>query len=324
MRVKQVALAIGVFALSALAITFYRNQYARRLIGGTLKSPETNLASTANRTNILLLGIGGEGHAGSKLTDSIMLVSLDLSSKIPTLISLPRDIWVNSLAAKINTAYYYGEEKEKGSGLSAAKAAVSELTGLTVHYGLVLDFAGFTKAIDAVGGIDLVVDNAFDDFKYPIPGKETAEPESARYEHIHFDAGATHMDGATALKFVRSRHAEGDEGTDFARSLRQQKVINAFRQKIFSTSTLFNQQALSSLKSSIESSVITDISESEYGSFVRIFMTIAHDQSIKRLDFESQFTNPKNTKPYGGQWVLTPKTNLEELYAYVQTELNSQ
>lgn len=322
MRFKQVALAIGVFALSALIVTVYRNQFVRNIAGGVIKNPTVNLRSDNNRTNILLLGIGGEGHEGGNLTDSMILVSLNLSTSTPTLISIPRDVWVDSLAAKINTAYYYGEEKEKGSGLTAAKTAVSELTGLPVHYASVLDFAGFVKAIDAVGGIDLVIDNTFDDYKYPIPGKETVLPESDRYEHLSFVAGPTHMDGATALKFVRSRHAEGDEGTDFARSARQQKVIAAFRQKIFSTSTLFNQSALASLKASVTSSIVTDISENEYGSFARIFIGMPRDQSLSRVDFESQFISPKDTKPYAGQWVLVPMTNWKDVHQYVQENLH--
>jgi len=321
MNYKQIFLVILAFLLGMFGYWFYHNRQARDIVEGAVKNPATYLRSDNFRTNILLLGIGGEGHSGSNLTDSMILISIDLNTFVPTLISIPRDIWVDSLAAKINTAYHYGEEKEKGSGLVASQSTVSEIVGLPVHYCVVLDFAGFTKAIDAVGGINLTIDNSFDDYKYPIPGLETAEPESARYEHLHFDAGPTHLDGATALKFVRSRHAEGDEGTDFARSSRQQKVISAFREKIFSTSTLLSLDALTALKNSVTSSIVTNISEIEYGSFVRLFLSLPRDINLSRLDFESQFITPKNLKLYGGQWVLIPAQSWENVHAYVKENL---
>ncbi|MFH0852066.1 MAG: LCP family protein, partial [bacterium] len=112
----------------------------------------TRLNSFRGRTNILLLGVGGGDHPGADLTDSIMLISVNLVTSDTVLISLPRDIWVESLSAKLNTAYHYGETKEAGGGLVLAKSAVSEIINQPVHYAALLDFSGFEKAIDVGGG----------------------------------------------------------------------------------------------------------------------------------------------------------------------------
>lgn len=324
MIIKKIILAI-ILSFGVIAGSWYlHNQTAKNIVSGVVKSPLDNLKSNDNRTNILLLGMGGEGHEGGDLTDSILLVSLDMGTYLATIIPVPRDVWVPTLKAKINTAYHYGEERRAGGGLDLAKSAVSEILGIPVHYGVTLDFQGFIKAIDAVGGIDVVIDNTFDDYKYPIPGKETVEPESARYEHIHFEKGTMHMDGTTALKFARSRHALGDEGTDFARGARQAKIIASFKNKILSTDTLFNNQTLQALKNSVTSSYKTDISSLEQGSFIKLFFQISGKENIKNISITDQFTTPKSLRIYNGQWVLIPKTTLEEIHKYVETNLQKQ
>ena len=104
---------------------------------------------------------------------------------------------------------------------------MQNLTGLQVPYFAVMDFSGFEKAIDQVGGVDVTVDRTFTDYQYPDSGTGYLPPQT-------FTAGPQHMDGARALIFARSRHAAGVEGSDFARSQRQQKIIDAFKQKVLS------------------------------------------------------------------------------------------
>lgn len=313
---------IVVFTIAVgLGIWYARSQNARNVVSGVVSSPADVLQSDAGRTNVLLLGVGGEGHKGGDLTDSMLFISLGLEGQTAKIIPIPRDIWVDSLAAKINTAYHYGNERGEGEGRNLAKQAVAEILGVPVHYALVLDFQGFVKAIDAVGGIDVEVERTFDDYKYPIPGLETAEPESARYEHIHFDQGPTHMDGETALKFARSRHALGDEGTDFARAARQEKILLAFRHKVLSTQTFFNADAIDGLKNSLTSSIDTDIGSREQASFFKLFLGLGNLDNIESLSLTEYLQNPKITKNYGGQWVLIPAPTLEALQTYVQESL---
>ncbi len=294
------------------------------------KDPLSTLASSSDRTNLLLLGRGGEGHIGADLTDSIIVISFHHPTKKVSILSLPRDIWVDSMKAKINTAYYYGKQKKPaGGGLILAKSSVSEIIGLPIHYAFVLDFEGFKQAIDLVGGIDVQIERTFDDFKYPVPGKEDALPESDRYQFLHFDAGPNHMDGETALRFVRSRMAEGEEGTDFARSARQQKVILAFKDKLLSSKTLLSPQRLADLFNLYRQYIDTDITNNEYAAFTRL--VLAKDLSIKNVPLTTGdkekgelgvLENPKNKTPYLGQYVLIARdNNWEALKQYIQNEL---
>lgn len=300
---------------------FYQSTRLQDYARGIIVPPTSLLASDDSRTNIALLGVGGQGHEGGELTDSILVASVHHVTKKITLLSIPRDIWLSSRMAKINAIYYYAEKQSPGTGLSNVKTALTEVAGLPIHYSLLIDFSGFIKAIDAVGGIEITVDRTFDDYKYPIPGKENAEPESDRYEHLHFDAGTQRMDGVTALKYVRSRHALGEEGTDFARSIRQQKVIRAFLRSLISTQTVFNSERITTLESALSSSIKTDIPESLYSSFTKFGLTLNFDE-IKSVTIDSQLYNPKNLKPYGSQWVLIPLKDWTTIHAYVQENLN--
>src|SRR5581483_6729335 len=227
---------------------------------GVFFNKNIELKKSENKNiNILLLGIGGAAHDGPNLSDTVIFASIDTEKNTVHLVSIPRDLWIPELKAKVNSAYAIGQEKRAGGGLILAKATVSKIVGQEIDYGFRIDFGGFVKAIDTVGGLDISIDNTFDDNEYPNEQKTTdlcghtldeatkliATEEATvvfpcRYEHIHFDAGPQHLTGDQALIFVRSRHAEGIEGSDFARSKRQQKVIEAFKDKLFSAQTLLN------------------------------------------------------------------------------------
>lgn len=227
--------------------------------------------------NILLLGYGGGNHDGTYLTDSIIAVHIDPKTQKVFLISVPRDTWVKIPTngvdggySKINAAYQIGLDdsnypdkqeqfKGQGGGGRLAEYVVSQVTGLPFDYFIGVDFSGFTRTIDTLGGVDIAVEKAFDDYQYPIEGKEDdacghTDPEIAslsaqlaspsatitqldaflcRFDHLHFDSGQQHMDGVTALKYVRSRHSLQD-GTDFGRAQRQRNLLVAVKQKIFS------------------------------------------------------------------------------------------
>ena len=274
--------------------------------------PEDILRTTSGRTNFLLLGMGGASHEAADLTDTLMFVSLNPLTKDTVLLSIPRDLWIASLRAKINTAYHYG-------GLTAAKTAVTEILGQPIHYAVTLDFTGFTQTIDLVGGINITVPQTFDDFQYPIPGQETAPPAD-RYEHLHFDAGRQHLDGATALKYVRSRNAEGEQGTDFARSRRQQQVISAFKDKLFSAQTLLNPTRLLELKRTLSASLIHDLSDAEILALTKLAIGFSSTHLRSgALDTESGLLiHPPVSPRYDSQWVLIPRDD-QELKNYVTT-----
>jgi LCP family protein required for cell wall assembly len=280
-----------------------------------LGAPVENLDNTSGVTNFLLLGIRGEGTDSPNLADTIIVLSYDHGTKTPTLISVPRDLWVPSLQAKINTAYYYGEEASSGAGIQMAEGAILEDLGIPIHYTAVVNFTIFKETIDLLGGIDVDVNPGFTDTEFPIPGKENAMPISSRFETITFATGSAHFDGETALKFVRSRHSEGDEGTDFARSRRQQQVISALRQKMLTPAFLLDKTKLDSFFVILDKNLKTNISQSLYPTLAKIALDTKNN-SVRAVTFSDQpdengltiLYNPP-TKQYKGEWVLMPKDN---------------
>lgn len=303
-----------------------------------------------DHVNLLLLGRGGARHDGPNLTDTIIFASLDTKNKKVTLVSIPRDLWVPQLNSKINAAYADGEEKRKGGGLIEAKSVVSKITGQNIDYGIVIDFSGFVRAVDMIGGVDVKVDRSFDDYEYPAEGKEddlcghseqeikdytateSAELElqkyfSCRYEHVHFDAGLNHMDGQTALKFVRSRHATGAEGTDFARSQRQEKVIQAVKDKVFSLDTILNPAKLFGLYDTLKSSIDTNIPTSQFDDFIKLARDMKKAQiksgviDIGDENREGLLIHPEISSEYRYEWVLIPALGVQN-YAGIQKYIN--
>ncbi|MBI4099570.1 LCP family protein [Candidatus Microgenomates bacterium] len=277
----------------------------------------SELKSDAGQTNILLLGIGGPEHDGPNLTDTMIVASFKLpiddktASATPAvnLISLPRDIYLDSLGGKINTAYAVGFEKGPDVGLVMAKATVSEVTGLPIHYVVVVDFSVFEKIVDIVGGVDVTVEREFTDKEYPLDGKENdqcgGDPEfKCRYETIQFSAGFQHMDGATALKFVRSRHADGDEGTDFARAKRQQLVLAALKAKLFSGNLLLSPSRILEIYNQLKTHINTDLSPNEANQIINVALKFRQAQFKNVVLGLDQLENP----PIDDRgWILTPK-----------------
>lgn len=357
MRVKQFFLVLGI----VLLVFFGRYiidaiKYAPVLYGLFFQKSINVKTTSDNKVNILLLGTGGGTHDGPNLTDTIIFASLDQASKSATLVSLPRDLWVPDIHGKINSAYANAEDKKKGSGLAYTKAIVGRIMNQHIDYGFRIDFSGFVRAIDQLGGIDVTVDNTLDDYAYPVEGKEDdpcglSETEIAsksaqiatssatesdefpcRYEHLHVDKGLQHMDGITALKFVRSRHALGAEGSDFARSKRQQKVLEAVKAKVFSAGTFLNPIKLSQLYDTFKGSIDTDISQDEYDDFIKLAQQMRQGKITSAVvDTEPQPTgqpllyNPtergEDLTPFNGAWVLIPSAgngNYSEIQAFVK------
>jgi polyisoprenyl-teichoic acid--peptidoglycan teichoic acid transferase len=312
---------------------------------------EIVLKKTEGRVNVLFLGIGGGKHDGPLLTDTIIYASLDPILQKTTLISIPRDLWLPDIKEKINTAYAIGEGKKTDGGLLLTKAAVEKILKQPVDYILRIDFNGFVKAINLVGGIDVNVEKSFEDLEYPISGKETDncgftgseferkatssavfEEFPCRYEHLIFQQGEQRMDGEKALKFVRSRHAIGAEGTDFARAKRQEIIIETFKKKMFSLNILLNPSKLVGLYDVFQDSIHTDIQQSEYDDFIKLAQKMKDAQTNNVIFFysdpysekQSIFINPPTSVMYDNKWVLIPRVgngNFSEVQKYVECEI---
>ena len=212
--------------------------------------------------NILLLGIGGEGHDGPYLSDTIILAQIRPDVGQVSLVAIPRDYQVslpnNMGLRKINAAFAegYNRKKDWNEAGDWARQVVENLSGQKIPYFGVIDFAGFEKAINQIGGVDVKIDRTFTDFSFPDNGVGFLPP-------LTFTQGEEHMDGTRALQFARSRHAAGPEGSDFSRSARQQKIISAFKQKVLSLNLISNAGTINSLLGTFADHFHTNITPGE-------------------------------------------------------------
>jgi LCP family protein required for cell wall assembly len=184
----------------------------RQIVNIVAPSEKYLVGEQDDRINFILLGMGGAGHSGPYLTDTIILASFKPSTKQASIISIPRDMIVpidSQNYRKINSVYTIGKQNGEGGG-EFTKKVISETLGLPVHYFVAVDFAGFVEIIDAIDGIEVTVDRSFTDHQFPT--------EDYKYQKVSFEEGEQKMDGITSLKFARSRHGNNGEGSDFARS----------------------------------------------------------------------------------------------------------
>lgn len=257
-------------------------------------------------TSILILGKGGKGHTAPNLTDTIMVTFLNPESRKVSFLSLPRDIWIPEIRAKLNSAYHYG-------GFKMAGDSVGSITGEQVTNMIVLDFSLFKELIDAIGGIDVMVENSFIDNKYPISGLENDLCDgdrtfACRYETVIFKEGKQTMDGETALKFVRSRNSQGDEGTDLAREIRQQKVVEAVKEKLLSFGVLLNPRVVQKIYSVAINHTETDIDFDNAIAITKFIFESKENISFLTLP-ENLLTVSQNNKKYDSQYVFIPVSN---------------
>ncbi len=287
-------------------------------------APMDEVESIDQKTNILLLGKGGGETTAPDLTDTIMFISINHASQKVTIISLPRDIWIPALRTKLNSVYYWGNQKSPGGGLILAKSQIEEIVGVPIHYGIVVDFSGFKEIINALGGIEVNIDRSFTDEWYPIPGKENDlcngdQEFRCRYETITFNKGVQVMDGETALKFARSRHSEDlKEGTDLARSLRQQKILEAIKGKALSSQILLSPKKLEKLWNLTWQMIETDLPEPALAVLSRKTYDARENISSFVLP-EDLLINPKPTSKYDNLYVFVPKSgNWNEIQSWVK------
>ena len=281
-----------------------------------------------DRVNFLLTGIGGEGHDGPQLTDTMIFASLRPSDGQIGMISIPRDLNVPIPGygwRKINHANAFGEMDEPGSGPLLANTVVESVLNQEIHYFIRVDFNGFAEFMDDLGGIDVYVERTFTDYEYPSHGKEYAEcgdiitlneegeevvteTYECRYEVLHFDEGWTHMDGETALKYVRSRHGNNGEASDFARSRRQQNVLLAVKNKLFTASTLLNPSKLKAMLDTFEDNVATNLTIWEMMRLADQVEGLDSSQIISHV-LDSSPESPLYATTVNGAYVLLPKND---------------
>lgn len=184
-----------------------------------------------NHKNILILGVDSLEGRGNvpPLTDTIMLLSVNLESgKINTL-PLPRDLWNEDYQTKINSLYFYGQEKYPENPQQFSKEVIENMTGVPIHHTVVLSLDVLEKLIDQAGGVTLDIPTGFIDTTFPRPGVDvtTVRDPAVLYQTVEFQPGKQTLSGERALQYIRSRHSDGDTGTDLSRGERQQLVIRS-------------------------------------------------------------------------------------------------
>jgi len=227
--------------------------------------------------NILLLGIGGKHHNGGDLTDTIMIARIKPLEKEAAFISIPRDLFVQikelNIGTKINAVKAIGDKNGK-DGSRLLEDTIEEISGLKIDYFVQLDFAGFTKIIDDVGGIDIELENDINDPAYP--------NFNNGYDPFYITKGVHHLNGDLALKIARSRHSTMG---DFDRIKRQQNILKSFRQKIFEKYTSIDILAFKNVLDDLKNNLITDIQPKEIPRFYQIIKQISnHKITAESID----------------------------------------
>jgi len=216
------------------------------------------------RVNIMLLGRGGDGHDGADLTDTMLVASVDPVNNKAALVSLPRDFWVttDNGSSKVNAVFANAKsralsktgdkKKAEEAGIAAAKAELSEVFGIPIHYYALVDFTAFQQAVDTVGGVDINITE-----KTAVREKLWNETTRKNYL-LDVQPGLQHFDGQRALFFTRSRHTSARG--DFDRAERQRVFIEALTQKVASAKTYTNPVKVSQLMDAFGDHVSTDMS----------------------------------------------------------------
>ena len=348
---KKIILTITAALFFSLIVSFAIftiSKYRQVVVKVNKDTTSSNISPTTTPTpdpdrpfSILLMGYGGGVHEGGTLTDSIIVAQFIPKEKKIKLISIPRDLWVpipiavgETKMLKVNEAYSIGlddkkySDKEtqftsKAGGGQMAKSVLSQVVGFPIDNFATINFSGFLKTIDTLGGVEVNVQKTFDDFLYPIEEKTTdtcgkSDEEitaltatisgekldqqfTCRYEHLHFNKGLQIMDSATALKFVRSRHSQEDGG-DFNRSARQKLVIEAVKKKIISLNFV---PKIIPLINSLAGNLTTDI---DLNKMEELLSRSDEYQTYKIESFPITDQNLLiNSKSSIGQFILIPK-----------------
>lgn len=291
--VLLISVAIFGYMLLSHTANVFKGNPMDILIGTELARDENNL------TNVLIFGTSedAEGHGGGLLTDSILVASIDQDKKTSKIFSIPRDLWVNytvpggdvmncvvGTQGKINATYMcalneYKNNRDQASRYFARK--ISEITGLSLHYYVALDWSALKTVVDELGGIDVDV---------------YADDENGIHDtcqHLDLPRGMNYgLDGNKALKLARARNAGCDNGGDFGlsrsnfdREINQQRIFNAIKNKAFSMGLLTKPTKVIRLIDSLGNNVKTNITMAEVRTLIDVATNLEGEvQSIPTVD----------------------------------------
>ncbi len=252
-------------------------------------------AEEPDRWDLLILGIrGADDPDGGLLSDSIMLFSLDQPTGRSGLIAIPRDLYVDlpSMSkGKVNEIYERG--RLRNQAVKFSREAFSRLTGVYIDNVIVFDFKAFQEIVDDLGGIDVTLKKPFE------------EKNQWGYE-FSLPAGPNHLNGQDALYFVRSRYST----SDFDRSLRQQQVILAIKEKALSLGVLANPLKLASILKSTNKNIVSDLNIFDTGNLIQLANSFNAEKvkpvqahlSTENILYETSQNNLYVLRPNNDDW----------------------
>jgi LCP family protein required for cell wall assembly len=293
---------VGLSANSAIKKITSDNGNSDSLLSFLQNSNVNDLKGKSDgRTNILLLGMGGRSHPGGLLTDSMIVFSIDYKTNKVAMISIPRDLWVpvpGFGSGKINSAFADGETNKSttGGGGALASKTVENILGIPIHYYVDLDFEGFKKLIDTIGGVDINVDKAIYDPYYPAA-------DMIHYDPFSISTGQHHMDGALALKYARSRETT----SDFDRSRRQQQVMAAAKEKMTTLGIMSNPKKITDIIGILGDHIRTNMQVSEIKSFWEISKDLDLTNVISKVLDTSSGSPLISSTSSAGAYIIVPK-----------------
>jgi len=262
--------------------------------------------SPSEATTILLLGTDRRSsEARTDNTDTLLLFHLDPNTRRLVILSIPRDLYVDIPGHgqdRVNTAYAWGEQDETG-GLALARQTVSTTLGIPVQHAILLDFHVFVTLVDAIGGIDVNAPYAISDPTYPDSGDG--------YDPFYLPAGQQRLDGATALKYARTRVTPGG---DFDRNARQRQIVLAVQDRVTQFDLLPSLIAQSpQLWSTLQAAFATDLTLGEMVDLAVAGSRTPADQ-IVTAGIDQSCTYDWTT-PAGAQVLLPNQAAVEALIA---------
>ena len=243
---------LGTVALEGGGSLFDDREGRDIVINAPSDQPEV---AQGERVTVLLVGIDYAPGRDTHLTDTMLVATIDSATGEGAMISVPRDLYGVPLPgggvynAKLNSLMVTASENPDEyplGGPGTLKATIGELLGTRIHYFAAIDLDGLREVIDTVGGIDVNVERTIDD-------PEFNDPFTNEFG-FYLEAGEHHLDGSTALGYVRSRMGAGD--SDFTRAERQQQVLTAIAAKLMSGNILVT---LPGLLDAIRDNLATDI-----------------------------------------------------------------
>ena len=288
---------VGIVLLGLRAATFNASVSSAGFPSTALLFP----LNGSERVNVLMVGYGGGDHPGAYLADSIQVLSIDPATDTTTSIPIPRDLWIEGIASfpqngKVNEVFAAGAGSEGGDldgGADALAETLADVTGLEIEHWISIDFQGFEEMVDAVGGV--TVDNPTAFCWTTIP----AFHQAGRWEMGCFEEGMLHLDGEEALAYSRARYtSEVAESTDFARSVRQARILGALRSEVGAGGIGAIPAGLG-LMDAMEGRMRTDLSA------IDLALLSSHLSADRRIELTEDVVLTATTNTIG-QYILIP------------------